>query len=324
VAFDPAAQCPRFDQFMIETFGGSPGMIRYVDGVLGYCLSARTHLQEFYLFTGDGANGKSTLITVMQRLMGEYARPILASTLFEGHRSDQSDYDLALLPGVRLAVAQEAESKAQLHSARLKQLTGGDTIAARAICRAPFSFRPCAKIIMVANRRPELDAYDEALKRRVRVVPFDRQVPAGQRDPDLVDKLTAELPGILNRLVRAGADYAAGKTPTPEAVLKATTGYFFEKDSVAAYLDERTDKWSGAMVAKTELHEDYAEWCKMDCLQPLGSRELTRVMRKKGYEDCRTNAVRGWKNLRLKHEAPDEEAQDDDLSWFAEAAANTA
>jgi putative DNA primase/helicase len=324
VGYDPTAQCPRFDQFMLEIFGSSPGLVAYVDGVLGYCLSARTHLQEFYLFTGDGANGKSTLVMVIQRLMGEYARPVLASTLFESHRSDQSDYDLALLPGVRLAVAQEAESKAQLHSARLKQLTGGDTIAARAICRAPFSFRPCAKIIMVANRRPELDAYDEALKRRVRVVPFDRQVPERQRDPDLPDKLTRELPGILNRLVRAGADYIVRKIATPEAVLKATTGYFFEKDNVAAYLAERTDKWSGALLPKTELLQDYADWCRMECLQPLGPRELNRVLRKKDYEEGRTNAVRGWKNLRLKHGVCDEQTQDDDLSWFTGAAANTA
>ena len=192
--------------------------------LLGYCLSGHNNRQEIYFFIGEGANGKSTLLSLMLRLMGEYARPILASTLFEGHRTDQADYDLGLLPGIRLAVAQEAESRAQLHAARLKAMSGGDTIAARPICKAPFFFQPCAKIIMVANRRPELDCYDEALKRRIRVIPFEHQVPEAKRDPGLVDKLTAELPGILNRLVRAGADYVAGKIATPESVLSGDDG----------------------------------------------------------------------------------------------------
>ena len=298
-AYDPVALCPRFDAFIVETFGGDAALIRYVDGVLGYCLTGLTHLQEFYLFVGDGKNGKSTLLSVILRLMGEYARPILASTLFEGHRSDQADYDLALVAGARLVFAQEAESKAQLHAARLKAMSGGDTIACRPICRAPFFFRPCAKIIMVANRRPDLDCYDEALKRRIRVVAFDHQVPEARRDLCLEDKLTAELPGILNRLVRAGAEYVAGKIPAPEAVLKATTGYFFEKDAVASYLDERVERAAGYDVSKAWLYQDYVEWCKTECRQPLSKRELTRVLRKKGYEDKHTRDGAAWRTVRI-------------------------
>jgi putative DNA primase/helicase len=209
-----------------------------------------------------------------------------------------------------------------LHAARLKAFTGGDPIACRPICRAPFFFRPCAKIILVANR--ELDVHDEALTRRIRVVPFDHQVSEGKRDPHLVDKLAAELPGILNRLVPAGAEYAAGKIRTPEAVLRATTGYFFEKDHVASYLEERVEKAPGCDISKTWVYESYLEWCKTECRQPLSKRELTRVLRKKGLEDKHTNAGAAWRNVRVVPCVSWAEDPDVDIAALMSTVANTA
>jgi len=300
VSFDPAARCPQFDAFLAETFGEDEALIRYVTGLLGYCLSGQTHRQEFYLFSGNGANGKSTLIAVLQHMMGDYARSILPGTLFEGQfGAEQGNYDVAELAGVRLAIAQEAESKYRLHGPRLKQLTGGDIVAARAIYKAPFAFRPRVKIIIVTNRRPELDTYDGALKRRVRVIPFDHQVPEDRRDPSLATKLSQELPGILNRLIEAGAAFAANQLPVPEAVRAATQGYFAEKDHVAAFLDEMTERAPDATVVKTELYEAYVGWCGTECVPSISKRDLTRVLRDKGFEDARTNSARIWRGLRI-------------------------
>ena len=328
VVYDPAATCPLFDAFLNETFGGNVGLIRYVTGLLGYCLTGRTQFQQFWIWTGEGANGKSTLISIMQRLMGDYTRAILGSTLFEGHLGEQGNYDLAQLTGVRLAVAPEAESKYRLHAARLKQLTGGDTMAVRAIYRAPFSFRPCAKIIIVCNRRPELDAYDEALKRRIRVVPFDHQVPLDRQDPDLVQKLTGELPGILNRLVAAGAEFIASQSAPPDAVLKATQGYFADKDYISWFLGDCMEKRPGGTMSKAHLYGLYLAWCEAECLPHVSKSELTGIMKKKGYEETRSSAMRGWKDLRERRDEGGEtepEHSDEEL-WadFTGAAANTA
>jgi putative DNA primase/helicase len=255
-----------------------------------------------------GATGKSTLIRVVQRLMGDYCRSILSSTLFEGQLGEKGDYDLAKLVGIRLAVAQEAESRFRLHGARLKQLTGGDVIAARPIFGAPFNFLSKAKIVIVSNRKPELDAYDDALRRRVRLIPFDHVVPERRRDPYLVDKLVGELPGILNRLARAGADFAAGRIATPDSVLVATEGYLSEKDHVAAFLDEHTVAEPEAKVPKSQLYEGYAAWSQAECVPSIGQREFTLLLRRKGYEDTRSSSTRGWRGLRLRD--ADAEAQD--------------
>ena len=229
-----------------------------------------------------------------------------------------------------MAVAPEAESKYRLHAARLKQLTGGDSVAVRPIYRAPFSFRPCAKIIIVCNRRPELDAYDEALKRRIRVVPFDHQVPLDRQDPDLVAKLTRELPGIFNRLVAAGAEFIASQSSAPDAVLRATEGYFADKDYVTWFLGDCTEKRPDCTMSKAYLYELYLAWCKTEHLPHISARELTRITKKKGYEETRTASMRGWKDLRERRDdyctqESEPETSDDEL-WadLTGAAANTA
>jgi putative DNA primase/helicase len=330
VAFDPTATCPAFDAFLNVTFGGDAALIRYVLGVLGYCLTGRTQFQQFWIWTGEGANGKSTLISVMQRLLGDYARSILASTLFEGQFGEQGNYDLALLTGVRLAVAPEAESTHRLHAARLKQLTGGDSVAVRPIYRAPFSFRPCAKIIIVCNRRPDLDTYDDALKRRIRVVPFDHQVPPEQQDHDLVRKLTRELPGILNRLVAAGAEFIAAQTSAPEAVRRATQGYFADKDYISWFIGDCTEQQPGCIMSKAQLYELYLAWSKIECLPHVSKRELIRIMKKKGYEETRSSTMRGWKDLQVRQddcrgsESKPEGSNDEPWADVTGAAANTA
>ena len=300
VRFDPKAECPRFDAFLVETFGDNPPLIAYVTGLLGSFLSGHISQQEFYLLTGPTRTGKSTLVGVLLSLMGDYARTVLSSTLFEGHLGEKGDYDLAKLPGVRLAVASEAESRFRLHGARLKQLTGGDVIAARPIFGAPINFASKAKFLIVSNQQPEANVYDGALRRRIRVLRCDREVPKERLDPRLPAKLRGELPGIFNKLARAGADFAAGKTPMPDTVTAATESYFEQKDHIAAFLMECTNAAPEASVPKKQFHDAYKGWCQAECVPSMGYREFNSIMQRKGYAEHRTSSFRGWKNLQLR------------------------
>ena len=304
VVFESQATAPLWQRVFADAFGGNTLMADYVEGIFGNMLSGYTGRQEFYVLIGDGANGKSTVVSVLATIMGDYARSILPNTLFERQSGEAGNYDLGMLPGVRLAVAHEAESRLRLHGARLKQLTGGDEIAARPIRGQPITFKPKCKVVMVANKRPNVDAYDEALKRRVRIIRFPNQVPEERRDRDLVRKLLEERSGILNRLIRAGKRFRDNQIAVPPSVLEATQTYFADMDHVAAFLDERTEKQQGVSVAKADLHTAYVAWCATECLTPLGMSELTRVLKRKGHEEVRSNKARGWKDLHLLPAAP--------------------
>ena len=106
VAYDHEAKCPTFTHFLSETFNGDETLIDYLKAIMGYWLTGRTDRQEFYILYGEGANGKTTLLNVVNYILGEYCGSLMVETLFEGRNGQQNGYDLASLLGARLAIVQ--------------------------------------------------------------------------------------------------------------------------------------------------------------------------------------------------------------------------
>jgi putative DNA primase/helicase len=75
-------------------------------------------------------------------------------------------------------------------------MTGGDKMTARFMRCDFFDFVPQFKLWIVGNHKPRLDNVDEAMRRRMLLVPFTVQIPPEERDPDLPQKLKAEWPAI--------------------------------------------------------------------------------------------------------------------------------
>ena len=105
--------------------------------------------------------------------------------------------DVAKLHGYRLVVAQETEKGRRWDETKIKSMTGGDKMTARFMRCDFFDFVPKFKLWIVGNHKPRLDNVDEAMRRRMLLVPFLVQIPAEERDPDLTEKLKAEWPAIL-------------------------------------------------------------------------------------------------------------------------------
>jgi len=96
-----------------------------------------------------------------------------------------------------LVKASESQKEAALDEATVKEVTGGDSISARFLFKEFFEFRPQFKIWLATNHRPTIQGTDDAIWRRVRLIPFNQQFTGKQRDPKLRQKLEAELSGIL-------------------------------------------------------------------------------------------------------------------------------
>ena len=105
--------------------------------------------------------------------------------------------DVAKLHGARLVVAQETEKGRRWDETKIKTMTGGDKMTARFMRQDFFDFMPKFKLLIVGNHKPRLDNVDEAMRRRLLLVPFTVQIPPDERDPDLPRKLKAEWPAIL-------------------------------------------------------------------------------------------------------------------------------
>ncbi|MGE0055994.1 MAG: phage/plasmid primase, P4 family [Hyphomicrobium sp.] len=306
VNYDPAADCPNFKRVLSDAFAEDDDLIKYFQGIIGYFLTPNTDRQELYIFHGSGANGKSTLLGAINHILGPYADALMGDTIFEGNGSGHQS-DLASMQDCRLAVVQEAESKFRLNAPRLKQLTGGDPIKVRALYQNPISFVPKFKIVVVCNKRPNLDAYDEALKRRIKLIPFDHVVPRDKRDLKLGDKLKAEASGILNFMLEGARIYFNGDIREPAAVREATKSYLRDHDSVDSFLKYTTIGSPGAAIGKGELYESYSNYCADEAMSALSKGEFGGILKKIGYADTRNGAERQWKGLRFRtsEERPD-------------------
>lgn len=272
VVYDVEAECPRWERFVAAVLPDAPGqegVARFVQKWLGYALSADITEQKILVFEGKGANGKSTLLEVVARIMGDYAQVTPIETFLHQDRRSGSgpSPDIARLPGARLVRASEPEPGARLSESTIKQWTGGERMVARHLHRGFFEFTPQGKLTLSVNIRPVLVGKDHGIRRRILVVPFTQTFKAGggaPRGKTLGDELMEEAPGILNWLLEGFALWREEGLEPPPAVLAATDSYFVEMDPVGAFVAEAIERSeaAGTMEQATEVFAAYQRWCR--------------------------------------------------------------
>ena len=196
--FDASATCPRFKAFLDRVTGGDATMQEYLQRWMGYVLTGATNEHVFAFFHGSGANGKSTFIDIARRLLGGYATSAQPDTFMARRTGGGPSSDIARLAGKRLVISNEIRDGAQFEENLLKQIVGGDEVVAREMYASEFVFRPKLKLFIAGNHLPVIRGDDDGIWRRVQFIPFVRTIPEAERDKHLIDKLVAELPGILN------------------------------------------------------------------------------------------------------------------------------
>ncbi len=275
---------PRWNQFLTDTFGDDAEgreMIRYLHLLLGYSITGDVGAQILAFLYGMGKNGKSVLLDVIVKLLGDYADAappgFLMAKQFEGHPTD-----LAELHGRRVIVCSELKAGDRFDESRVKLLTGGDIIKARRMRQDFFSFVPTHKLFLLGNHRPEVGTGGFAFWRRMRLVPFERVVPDARKVDNLADILVREEgPGILAWLVDGAARYLAGEKDLtgPERVRVATTAYAETEDHMGRFLSENCKIEAGLRAEQKHLYLAYTRWCEAEGATPVSSRAFAGRVR---------------------------------------------
>ncbi|TYL92730.1 hypothetical protein FXB40_23860 [Bradyrhizobium rifense] len=195
VAADRKAKCPKFTTFVKRITNNDKGLRRYIRKCVGYSLTGETREQVFFFCHGSsGNNGKSTLINLLRDMLGDYGCHTPTETLLTKQYDNAISNDQARLDGARMVTAIEANFNRHLDEAKIKAMTGGDKITARFMRQDFFEFTPKFKLWLVANDPPRVRGTDKALWRRIRVVPFNVEIPSAEIDKDLPNKLKQEWP----------------------------------------------------------------------------------------------------------------------------------
>ncbi|MFJ9908351.1 phage/plasmid primase, P4 family [Streptomyces sp. NPDC101152] len=268
---------PRWLRFLADTFGDDAEgqeMIDYLHLLLGYSITGDVGAQILPFLYGIGSNGKSVLLDVMMKLLGDYADAappgFLMAKPFEGHPTD-----LAELHGRRIYVCSEISPGDKFDEARVKLLTGGDRIKARCMRQDPFSFQPTHKLWLLGNHKPEVGTGGLALWRRMRLIPFERVVADDRKIDNLADLLVVEEgPGILRWLIDGARRYLASDRDLtgPERVRIATTAYAETEDHTGRFYEECCRLAPDLRAEQTTLYAAYTNWCHNEGALVMSSR----------------------------------------------------
>src|SRR5438034_3841891 len=261
VIYSESAECPRWLRFLDEIFARDTQLINFVWRSVGYSLTGDTREQCLFILYGGGANGKSTFLETLLKLAGTHAAITSFSTFLVHQNLGAPRNDMAKLHSARLVQAAESQRQAALDEATVKEATGGDTMSARFLFKEFFEYRPQFKIWLATNHRPAIHGTDDAIWRRIRLIPFNQQFTGKHRDSKLREKLEAELPGILAWAVRGCLQWTRIRLGNAPEVEKATASYRRESDHLSRFLGDRCISAPGYQTGGRELYEAYVEWC---------------------------------------------------------------
>jgi P4 family phage/plasmid primase-like protien len=225
--------------------------------------------ERFYIWTGlSGANGKSTLVNFLENTLGDYMVGVDVSLLTNKRGgSSNASPDVVRLRGKRIFTFQEPEHDDKLRTGILKQYTGGDTIIARELFKAPISFKLQGTMIMCCNDLPAVTSCDGGTWRRIRVVEFKSRFcdnPVKQNefkiDPSIKYKIKYWRPYFMSILIHWYKRFLEEGMNEPDEVKKATDKYKVENDKFNEFFDQVLEESSKDFEPNKTIYSHFSNW----------------------------------------------------------------
>ncbi|SHN86934.1 phage/plasmid primase, P4 family [Bradyrhizobium erythrophlei] len=244
-------------------------------------------------------------LNTIVKVFGEYATVADMATFIDS-KNDRHPTELAKLRGSRLVVAQETQQGRSWDEAKIKAITGGDKQTARFMRQDFFDFYPTFKLFIAGNHKPRLQNVDEAMRRRLLLVPFTVQIPPVERDPKLTDKLRAEWPAILRWAIDGCLEWQRIGLAPPAMVTDATDEYFDSEDSFGQWLEDKCDSDPGNGHKWDRISDLFADWSAYAVAggDKAGStKAFNSLMASRGFTACRKGSPhqeRCFAGVRLK------------------------
>lgn len=291
--------CPVWLQFLDTVTGGDVELQAYLQRMAGYCLTGVTTEHALFFLYGTGANGKSVFANTLTAVLGDYAT-VAPMDMFMATTGDRHPTDMAGLRGARIVTSIETEQGSRWAESKLKALTGGDKITARFMRQDFFEFMPQFKLLVVGNHKPSIRNVDEAMKRRLHMVPFTVTIPAAKRDKRLPDRLLAERDGILAWALQGCLEWQKTGLRPPPAVMAATDDYFEAEDALGRWIEERCETGNKAFWAgSTELFNSWKVWAEANGEYPGSMKRFSEALSTRGFTRENTRKARGFIGIKL-------------------------
>lgn len=288
-------------QFLRDTFGDDDELITYLQRLMGYSATGIVGAHVLPFAHGSGGNGKGVFLEANMKVLGDYATTAPAGFLMSrAHASHETE--IARLSGARMVLCSEVNETDNFDEAKVKQLTGGDTLTARFMHQDHFTFEPTHKLWLMGNHQPNVRSGGRSFWRRLRLIPFTREVDPEKAVDDLQGMLASDHgPAILSWIVEGAVAYYKNGLDDPPSVLAATQEYAHDQDTVARFVEEQCHlDGVGVSVEKVAtVRSAYERWCYENGESPVSAKGLTSGLSKLGVGSARTKSARTYTGLTL-------------------------
>lgn len=293
VEYVPGSRLEAWERYLDVATGGDAELRRYLQKAAGYTLTGDTSEDALFMVYGPAASGKSTFVDALMAVLGGLAIMTQAETLMHqaGGRGAPAG-ELARMYGKRMVATIETPRGERIAESLVKQMTGGDKVAARYLYQQGFEYRPTFKLWLATNTAPRVN--DDAIWRRIKRVPFTNAVPVEERDLRLKEALRDPLVGgraVLAWAVEGVRMWREEGLVAPLSVVMATEEYREEHDRLGAFLNECflwDVKDHSLQTVFREIYSAYQVWATSGGERPMTSTALGIALKERGFIKTRT------------------------------------
>lgn len=312
VEFHPGLYDERFNVYLSAALAGDAELMEYIQRAAGYTLTGDISENVFFIVFGPTASGKSTFLTAMQTVMGEYAMQTSPENLLMSRNGTPKD-EVAAMRGARLVATSEPPPGSRFSESLIKQMTGGEKLSARHLYKDRFEFEPTHKIWMTTNSPPRTN--DKALHRRMHHIPFPHTVEPQDRDLTLRERwlkvpTTEGAQAVLAWAVQGCLQWQQERLGTAAAVQASSHEYEENQDVLGQFVEDCFDVTPNVndSLEMSEIYDVYRSWCSESGEMPLGRITLTRQINERSH-DLHVRIVKAHRKTFLTNVVMRERAQ---------------
>jgi putative DNA primase/helicase len=298
VAYDATEDAPLFRAFLGQVFRDDADKDDKVQAVLelmGYTLMSHCRHEMFVMLIGNGANGKSVLLAVLEALCGAANTAGVQPANF-GQKFQRAHLHMKLAN-----IVTEINQGEVMADAELKGIVSGEPSTVEHKFKNPFTMRPFATCWFGTNHMPHTRDHSNAIFRRAMILTFNRTFAKTEQDPQLKDKLIAELSGILNLCLAAYAQALPRGFTRPASSEAAKNEWRLEIDQVAQFVEDACTRDPDGSEKSSEVYAQYKSWVALNGIKhPVTHKTLRDRLTLLGFGKKKTNQGNWVVGLKLR------------------------
>lgn len=298
--YNPSALCPSFDKAIGEITCGDNELEHALIEYMGYIISGVDPAwgSKALILVGEGANGKSTFIEILRRIVGKGNYSTVAVKAFNDGNS------VFGMVNKLLNVCEEESYDSLRDSTSFKNIVSGGETTIKQLYKEKYTAKIMCKVVVGCNAIPPTNDHSNATYRRMLIVPFDATFSSalGNINKDIVSEISKELSGVLNRILDAYEElFKRGEFFTPRASKTALEMYRYDNDIIARFLEDTFVEDKEGLIYNADIMQAFQEWRRINnvradySMQQMGKR-MAKIY--PGLEPVRGKHGRGCKGIR--------------------------